>query len=690
MFVLVHLPIKFPDPAPGTNTHIGKLYSFQAGLNSSSLPTQQHSPLSVDMDVEIEAMIDKLPWNAFCPKSCSNGKLDFTSVNNHRWDVKRSIRERSENVDQAQRHGHGHGHELGYAIGVNDGVKGRLDSCCHRTGLMSSILRSEGEFTVEEDDNELSLLEDLHQEIISRSVSDGSVPSDRLTCNSVRSSWSVPFVHDPNGFPDPPSYCFEEKGDLLSYSNHNYEDHVDGHDTNINDKVGFRDFAGSDAVWVNRSSTHCAERDGHGFSPEDQIMSFVTSDLDVTEFHDPFPSEQNTSLTPLQLYSFLPVNASAYETVTHYSLLEPENTTILDLLELHSPSKGHPVCSRIHPSSYQPARWHCGIDFPHSKDSPSAPSVTIDAVLSTVTSSLTISPMADRKLHPNPLLRDRDFVKTDDYRWNERESNPCWLDKLEAGRLKQAVASGDDYSAGLKNSHGPQRQEQQQYGMHFPPRIDTTFSIRANHDSTDGRNNRYEYGRSDFAAFERSLVSSLIGGFQPIPVNLKSDFHLDSTQAPFCLSGSRIKRSTLTDTSSSFFPWRECSSSSVWQHQLTERGRERQQQNTNPLSAFSWDLLWSFEKDVYTALDVYQLLLSSFSPTCYSTSVAFAPHHLGPAVIDNYQGGRLDDMIKSLNATRVLVIKVISRFISSLYFSPTHTLSPLSCVGNFISHFLSL
>ena len=527
----------------------------------------------------------------------------------------------------------------------------------------------EGQYHLEDDDDdELSLLDDIHQKSLLQSFSDPSILPNNLNHQPSQSFRLQPLSNDYYESLDSRTHRYEQNGVLAD----NCHFHIGGTDRNCICTISRRrckDCAESNTAKANLSIGNFAECGCDILKEEDLLMSYDTAEFDVADSYDPSQSQHNCLLTPLQLYSFLPVNASARETITQYSALKPENTTILDLLEQHSPPRPQAVrsYSNSHLACPPAKKNNCGNHLNnYYQKSPSEFFGVAGSVFSRVSSSVAISPPVERTLSLDPAYGGHCCEeKSSSNEWYATESStvdhPFWFDVVETRSLKTAVLKDDEHTCESKHLHHPRSPPSRRF---LDSHISNNNSINRNYEDLDGSSDEhaYTYDASELnsAAFQRSLVLSIIGGFQPIPVD-----PIAFRQPGSYLGKGRRKRSSLTYTQQ--MPLRDSFSFGAWEWQQQQlRKRQDLQGEGDPLTALSWDLLGIFEEDVNTALDVYQLLLSSFFPIDHDPNIALDSRYQKP-MVDGFRVDELDDMIKNLNATRVLVVKVTP---------PLHTFFP--------------
>ena len=535
-----------------------------------------------------------------------------------------------------------------------------------------------GKYHVGDDDGELSLLDDIFQQALLQSLQDPSI----LTIRQPSQSFTLqPLSNEYNESLDSRTYRYEQNGLLLADNSYFHSNGTDEHYTSTVYQRRCKDSTESNTVKADPNSGYFADFRCNVMKEEDLLVSYDTAEFDVADSYDSSRLQQKSNLTPLQLYSFLPVNANARETITQFSILKPENTTILDLLELHSPLKPQAVRGHVSPLLvFPPARSDGHYNYPYQK-SPNEFLNSKGTVFSRVASSMAISP-------PVGWTSSLDAVHWDHNCEEKSRSNECcamesctvdhpfWSDVVDTRSLRTAVVCGDEHIDEQQHIYNPRASMPKRL---LDSQIRNNHGIPCNYEDIYGGSNRYAYDASESAAFQRSLVLSLIGGFQPIPVEIPKDL---SQPASYLRKGRRRRwRSSLSHSQQ--IPQRDFSSFGAWERrELHVCVRLGLQEKIDPLSALSWDLLGIFEEDIATALEVYQLLLSSFSPVNHDPNIAHTSRYQ-KQMVDGFQGDELDDMIKNLNATRVLVVKVKSDLLflpfdsSSIHITFTHSVTVL-------------
>ena len=504
-------------------------------------------------------------------------------------------------------------------------------------------------------DIELSMLDDLQQEHRLRSASERPTLSENMLSKSLRSSKSLrmstymsqdsfslqsgyvesvssssyPYFGLKDWSALPPITQFNADHSSLAFMKKSCDPTCPGCDCCV---ITIRESSTDSAVAVTPLTDHLSPSPSLCYSSmyeyesypemqwtsyEDHLLQSLTDDceesVNITVMDDlPLPFPTSSSMCALQMYSLLPACAEAYEAVTHYSLLEPQNTTILDLLSSHTTMKSPARQSNQVTRRPLEGTYSC----PYESQTP--PSLFNDSVVS----SGVVTPKASKDRTLTPALCDNDFYERCSWDPKDISTNKNLEDSpgISLRSPRKGKVSDNDIMNPFSEYHIDSN------------KIQDTEGDQVNIAIVSG-------------AYERSLVSSLIGGFQPIPsdncVEQQSNSSSDSSLAPFCLGGTGRRASALRSAPVRLSVDTMYGSSNMCM----------MEEYKNPLSAISEQLLWTFKKDLTTALEVYDLVLSSFfSPGGVET------HQQGS---NPFQGGKLDNMIKSLDATRVLVIKVI-------------------------------
>ena len=617
-------------------------------MNNSSLTTRQQSLESIDMEMEVDNdLVTNSPRCVFSNlESYRGGNMMVLSDDCFPIEGSKSARGCTEFSTGPRRR-------------PLEGVKCsydrmNFDSLRHEV----EVGLEEGKYHVEDDDGELSLFDDIFQQALLQSLQDPSILTNNLLCQSSQSFTLQPLSNEYNEPLDSRTYRYEQNGLLLADNSHFHNNGTDEHYTSTVYQRRYKDSTESNAVKADPNGGYLADFRCNVMKEEDLLVPYDTAELDVADSNDSSQLQQNSLLTPLQLYSFLPVNANARETITQYSILKPENTTILNLLELHSPLKPQAVRGHVCPLLVcPPARSDGHFNYPNQKP-PNEFLSSKGTVFSRVASSMAISPPVGWTSSLDAVHGDHNCEENS--RCNElcaMESctvdHPFWSDVVDTRSLRTAVVCGDEHIDEQQHIYNPRASMPKRL---LDSQIRNNHGIPCNYEDIYGGSNRYAYDASESAAFQRSLVLSLIGGFQPIPVELPKDL---SQPASYLREGRRGRwRPSLSHTQK--IPQRDFSSFGAWERrELHVCVRRDLQDKIDPLSALSWDLLGIFEEDVATALEVYQLLLSSFSPLNGDPNIADTSRYQ-KQMFDGFQGDELDDMIKNLNATRVLVVKVKS------------------------------
>ena len=369
----------------------------------------------------------------------------------------------------------------------------------------------------------------------------------------------------------------------------------------------------------------CAEDSG----PEPMIHPNTEStemDIDADAFYQeacmydrPLPQGP---VTPLQMYSLMPVRADMLSTMTTYSQMDGSNPRILNLLEWAEydtqttlpapPNSVAKEAQRNQRCVNDGKKW---VDAWHTEKAPAPQSdascMRYDKLPSALDTSNLSDPQAPIWNYIGPSMSSNTSSYPEDIVSTTSSTAVCVriLTDKSSPRIGSCCHSDDDTicvdrknntyrdSSGFKNDDV--------IGLGCVPLSQATFA--------------------------RALVTSLVTGFQsiatatipppmpsPCPNSTYHNYHpLDTYSTSLC--GGR---------------------------------------STRELTAFSCHLVNTFRADVCTALEVYDLLLAELLSHALTSRSSGKYIESKADPFDLFRGDRLDTMTRNLNATRVLMVKV--------------------------------
>ena len=329
-------------------------------------------------------------------------------------------------------------------------------------------------------------------------------------------------------------------------------------------------------------------------------------------------------ITPLQMYSLMPVRADMLSNMTAYSHLDGDNSSILNLLEWSEYNSLMPLPpppnsvikesqKKIH-NLDESMKWN---DTWNTDKSTTISQSNLSCMrYDKLPSSLDISNLSDAQ----PLI------------WND---------------IAPSMSSNtSSYPEDIISATSSRAMCVQILTDKSSPRVDSCCRSDDNTICVD-RNNRYRdticFKNDDNleadcipvsqATFVRSLVTTLVTGFQSIAV---TSVQPSMSMPPPCHEDN----------------YYECHGGDTYNTTLYG-GRSALE-----LTAFSCHLVNTFRADVCTALEVYDLLLAELLSHTMTSSTAGKYIESKSNPFDLFRGDRLDVMTKNLNATRVLMVKV--------------------------------
>lgn len=340
-------------------------------------------------------------------------------------------------------------------------------------------------------------------------------------------------------------------------------------------------------------------------------------------------------MTPLQMYSAMPICSDAYTALTEYSRVEGDNPRILDLLQSAHFTESAPISVPI-PQRWTPKSGPLHLHTPHLCEYPKnyylLPSASSDK---TVTRSIrqNESSIAGWRSYSTSACSSHpeDAIST-------TSSSAVQIQILDSSRSRSLR---EDTSAWTGSRHHE---------------VGTIVLGNANIESgrsplqtqPDGKGSQAPSASQ--AAFTRSLVATLIGGFQ----SLSREGRTETQQLHRPCAPSRLtspmrydhynSQNCATKTTSMYIGQMKCSTACG--------GR-----STGKLSQFSRNLISAFKDDVGTVLRVSDILLSSYtSDLTLNTDVRVEGDILKS--FDLFRENQLDALSLNLNATRILMVKV--------------------------------
>ena len=330
-------------------------------------------------------------------------------------------------------------------------------------------------------------------------------------------------------------------------------------------------------------------------------------------------------VTPLQMYSLMPVRADMLSNMTAYSQLEGDNSNILNLLEWSEYNSLIPL-----PPPPNSVAKESQKKIPKCLDENMKWNDTWNTDKSTTNSQSNLSCMRYDKL-PSSLdisnLSDAQPLVWNDIAPSMSSNTSSYPEDIISATSSRAVCVRilTDKSS---------------------PRVGSCCHSDDNTICVD-RKNRYRdticFKNDDNlenncvpvsqATFVRSLVTTLVTGFQSIAA---TSVQPSMSMPPPCHGDN----------------YYDCHGGDTYNTTLYG-GRSALE-----LTAFSCHLVNTFRADVCTALEVYDLLLAELLSHTMTSSTAGKYIESKSNPFDLFRGDRLDVMTKNLNATRVLMVKV--------------------------------
>jgi hypothetical protein len=344
-------------------------------------------------------------------------------------------------------------------------------------------------------------------------------------------------------------------------------------------------------------------------------------------------------ITPLQMYSAMPICADAYTALTDYSRVEGDNPRILDLLQADQFTESIPI-SVPTPQRVTPRPWPLPLDSPHLVEYPKnyymLPSASSDKTITRSVRQNECSISGWRSYstsacssHPEDAISTTSSSAVQIQIHECSRSRSLMDDKGWTGNRHHELGTIVLGNGIIERGRSPQCSEVLQT-------LSDAKGIQASSASQ--------------AAFNRSLVATLIGGFQSLSREGKSEpQQLPRPCAPSRLMGRmrydhNCPQNHSSRTTSMYAGQIKCST--------VCGGR-----CTGQLSHFSRHLISAFRDDVSTVLRVHDILLSSYtSDLLPHTDVRVGGET--PKSFDLFRENQLDALSLNLNATRLLMVKV--------------------------------
>jgi hypothetical protein len=348
---------------------------------------------------------------------------------------------------------------------------------------------------------------------------------------------------------------------------------------------------------------------------------------------DPLP------ITPLQMYSAMPIRADAYTALTEYSRVEGDNPRILDLLQADHFTESVPITVPT-AQRWTPKPWPLSLDTPHLVEYPKnyylLPSASSDK---TVTRSVrqnecSISGWRSYSTsacssHPEDAISTTSSSAVQIQIHECSRSRSLMEDKGWVGNRHHELGTIILGNGNIEMGRSPPCSEV----------LQTSSDVK-----------RIQTHSASQAAFNRSLVATLIGGFQSLSREGKSEpQQLPRPCAPSRRTGHMRYDHNYAQNNNS-----RTASMSVGQMKCSTVCGGR---STGELSHFSRHLISAFRDDVSSVLRVHDILLSSYT-------FDLSPHtdlRVGgemPKSFDLFRENQLDALSLNLNATRILMVKV--------------------------------
>lgn len=387
------------------------------------------------------------------------------------------------------------------------------------------------------------------------------------------------------------------------------------------------------------------------------------------------PIPRPTPMTPLQLYSLMPVCSDTYDTMTSFSKLDGRNSRILDLLEPRVTLIGSDTrplggecfqSSAVHPSTIDESQvreaarnyyqlpsasregakyrsidgcdavggtgcdpYYRAADRWHSYSTSPCSSHPEDAISMTSSSAVCIQITGPSGSRSRSMSRSRSKNKI-----ANKSGSRNFFEKLSRSGKKDVgtiwLGNTDSHPAS-DSSTAPQRSNPEEECVNeISP--ESTLTV------TDSGPIVSQ------AVFARSLVCSVLAGFQSVSV----------PSHPRCVpsqhSRFRGPDSYLHPPHSYPYPY---SCPHPMMSCTTVCGGRR----TDALSCFTWNLIQGFRDDVSSALKIHDMLVATFlSDTAYSQN----PPNLGPGTVcfNLLHSDRIEAMAGILSTTRALMVRV--------------------------------
>ena len=357
-------------------------------------------------------------------------------------------------------------------------------------------------------------------------------------------------------------------------------------------------------------------------------------------------------MTPLQMYSAMPIRADTYTALTEYSRLEADNPRILDLLQSAHITESVPITVPT------PQRWTSRpgplpLDTPHLCEYPKS-------------YYLLPSASSDKTVTRSVRQNESNIAGWRSYSTSACSSHPEDAISTTSSSAVQIRILDCSRSRSLMEDTGWTGHRHHELGTIVLgngniEREKSPLCSDVLQTLSDGKGVQVQVPSAAQAAFTRSLVATLIGGFQ----SLSREGRSEPQQLPRPCAPSRQMSTMRYDHNSSQNKNPNTTSMHVGQVKCSTACGGR---STGQLSNFSRQLISAFRDDVSTVLRVNDILLGSYNSDFASHTDVRGGGEIQKC-FDLFRENQLDALSLNLNAMRILMVKVSLVTLSPSYFS---------------------